>query len=81
MKFTKMKILVFDRFKKTFWEKEKMLVVSIFSFSHNVFKRLFSLCLYNLELYGKELNWFASVNIEWPSFSYLKYDYILLKIW
>ena len=23
------------------WEKEKMLVTSIFSFSHNVFKRLF----------------------------------------
>ena len=24
---------------KTFWEKEKMLVTSIFSFSQNVFKR------------------------------------------
>ena len=26
---------------KTLWEKEKMQVTSIFSFSHNVFKRLF----------------------------------------
>ena len=25
---------------KTLWEKEKMLVTSIFSFSHNAFKRL-----------------------------------------
>ena len=24
---------------ETFWENEKMLVISIFSFSHNVFKR------------------------------------------
>ena len=27
---------------KTFWEKEKMLVTSIFSFSQNVFKSLLS---------------------------------------
>ena len=31
---------VFDRIEKTSWEKGKMLVTSIFSNSHNVFKRL-----------------------------------------
>ena len=34
----KMVILVFERVKKTLWEKEKMLVTSIFSFSRDVFK-------------------------------------------
>ena len=34
-----MMIFVFDRV-KTLWEKEKMLVTSIFSFSLNVFKKL-----------------------------------------
>ena len=40
---------------KTLWEKEKMLVASIFSFSLNVFKRLLSLGRYKLGLCGKEL--------------------------
>ena len=31
---------VFVTVYKTMWKKEKMLVTSIFSFSHNVFKRL-----------------------------------------
>ena len=30
-------LVFFDRV-ETFWEKEKMLVISIFSFPHNVFK-------------------------------------------
>ena len=40
---------------KTVWEKEKMLITSIFSFSHNVFKS--PLCQGHLEsgLYGKGL--------------------------
>ena len=37
----KMMIFVFDSSEKL-WEKEKMLVTSIFSFSHNVFRWLFS---------------------------------------
>ena len=36
-------------------EKEKMLVASIFSFSHNVFKSLLSQDRKNQELFGKEL--------------------------
>ena len=36
-----MMISVFDRV-ETSWEKKKMLVTSIFFFSHNVFKRCFS---------------------------------------
>ena len=35
---TKKKISFWDS-KTTLWEKEKMLVISIFSFSHNVFKK------------------------------------------
>ena len=35
-------ISVYDRAKKL-WEKERRLVISIFSLSHNVFKRLFYL--------------------------------------
>ena len=37
------------------WEKEKMLVTSIFSFSHNVFKRLFPLRHQNILFCGKGL--------------------------
>ena len=57
-------ISVFDR-EKTLWDKEKMLVTSIFSFSHHVLKRLLSqtrqkvsLCGNGLKvgLCGKELN-------------------------
>ena len=32
--------ICFGKDRKTLWEKEKMLVTSIFSFSHNVFKRV-----------------------------------------
>ena len=39
----KMMIPGYDR-KKTWWEKKKMLVNSIFSCSHNVFKRLLLQC-------------------------------------
>ena len=34
--------ICYGKGRKTLWEKEKMLVTSIFSFSHNVFKRLLS---------------------------------------
>ena len=37
--------LVLAREEKTLWEKEKILVTSIFSFSHNVFKRFFAQCV------------------------------------
>ena len=36
-----MMIFVFDRI-KNMWEKEKVLVTSIFSIFHNVFKELFT---------------------------------------
>ena len=37
------------------WEKEKMKVTSIFSFSHNVFKSILSQGCYRSGLCGKEL--------------------------
>ena len=40
---------------KTLWEKEKMLVTSIFSFSLNVFKRLFTQGRLKSGWFGKEL--------------------------
>ena len=42
--------------KKTLWEKEKLLVTSIFSFSHNVFKRLVSQGHQKVSLCGNGLN-------------------------
>ena len=46
---------------KILWEKEKMHVASIFSFSHHVFKRLWTLFQgrHKSELCGKELNVFS----------------------
>ena len=41
---------------KTLWEKEKLLVSSNFSFSHNVFKRLILQTRKNQGLFGKGLN-------------------------
>ena len=41
---------------KTLWEKEKMLVTSIFSFSHNVFKSFPFQGRYQSGLRGKQLN-------------------------
>ena len=38
------------------WEKEKMLVTSIFSFSHNVFKSFLIHGRYKAGLCGKEFN-------------------------
>ena len=38
------------------WEKEKLLVVSNFSFSHSVFKRLVLQTHKNQRLFGKGLN-------------------------
>ena len=52
-------ISVFDRV-ETLLEKEKMLVTSIFSFSHNVFKRLLSWSRLQSGLCGKELIIFIS---------------------
>ena len=50
--------------KKPLWEKEKMLVTSIFSFSHNVFKRLLFQHHLMLGLCGKGLNpLFSSVGL------------------
>ena len=42
--------------KKTLWEKKKMLVTSIFSFYHNVFKRLFKQGRVKSGMCGKELS-------------------------
>ena len=41
---------------KTLWEKEKLLVMSNFSFSHSVFKRLVLQTCKNQGLFGKGLN-------------------------
>ena len=41
--------------KKTLWEKEKLFVMSYFSFSHSVFKRLVQHTLKNQGLFGKRL--------------------------
>ena len=62
MEFGKMMIFVFDKF-ETLWEKVKMLVTCIFSFSHNVFKRLFTQGRQKSGLYGKELKAFADHNV------------------
>ena len=40
---------------KTPWEKEKLLITSNFSFSHNVFKRLVLQTLKNQGMFGKLL--------------------------
>ena len=41
---------------KTLWEKEKLLYISNFSFSHSIFKRLEMQTLENKGLFGKGLN-------------------------
>ena len=46
--------------KKQLWEKDKMLVTSISSFSHNVSKRLLFRVVKELVLYDKELNAFLT---------------------
>ena len=46
---------VFHRIEKTLWEKKKMLVTSIFFFSHNVFKRFFPSVRPRLSLCGTGL--------------------------
>ena len=43
--------------KKTLWEKEKLLVMSNFSFSHNVFKSCQLLMRQTQYLRSKGLNW------------------------
>ena len=43
------------KFSKRLWEKEKLLLTSNFSFSHNVFKRLVQQTFKNKGLFGKEL--------------------------
>ena len=50
----KLKFLL-ERIENIMWEMEKMLVTSIFSFSHNVFKRLVIQSHESLRLCGKEL--------------------------
>ena len=49
---------------KTLWEKGKMLVTSIFSFSHNVFKRLLFQGREKSGLFGKELTKLGIHNFE-----------------
>ena len=39
--------------KKAFWEKEKILVTSIFSFSHNVFRSIFCRAVKTRDSLGK----------------------------
>ena len=48
-------IYVLDSVKKTLWEKEKMLVTSIFFFSRNVFRSLLVQGHLKSGLYGKDL--------------------------
>ena len=47
---------------KTLWEKEKLLVTSNFSFSHNAFHSYISLVRQNAALYGNGLNGELSIN-------------------
>ena len=42
--------------KKTLWKKKKLLIMSIFFFSHNVFKSCQLLICQNQYLWSKELN-------------------------
>ena len=49
--------------KKTLWEKEKLLVMSNFSFSHSVIKRLVLQTRENQDLFGKRLK--AKVLLPW----------------
>ena len=57
--------------KKTLWEKEKMLVTSIFSFSHNVVKKLLLLGHENQGLFGKALKiyWCIYLGLWWLTLS------------
>ena len=52
--------LVWDGW-KTFWEKKKMLVTSIFSFSHNVCKKLLSQGCLKSGFCGKELTLYHTI--------------------
>ena len=58
LNFAKMKVSLFDTELKRLWEKVKMLVTSIFPFSHSVFQSLLFEGRQKLGLCGKELsNW------------------------
>ena len=50
--------------KKTLWEKEKLLVMSNFSFSHSVFKRLVLQTRKNQGLFGKGLTLSQTTNFR-----------------
>ena len=52
----------FSRGYKTLWEKEKLLIMSNFSFSHSVFKRLLLQIRKNQGLFGKGLKVCFSYN-------------------
>ena len=55
--------------KKTLWEKEKLLVTSNFSFSHNVFHIYISLVHQNASLCGNQLNIERKVkNVDYKHF-------------
>ena len=49
---------------KTFGEKEKMLVTSVFSFSHDVFKRFLPNGSYKSGLCGKEIKYYLILEVE-----------------
>ena len=55
---------------KTLWEKEKLLVTSNFSFSHNVFKRRLLQTCNNQGLFGKGLKW----KVDWIKRKHLRHS-------
>ena len=50
------------KWKKTLWEKEKLLVTSNFSFSHSVFNRLVLQARKNQRLFGKGLSFSLQIH-------------------
>ena len=59
-------------------EKEKILVTIVFSFSHNVFKRLLSQGRYKSGLCSKELKWTEKYA---PSEIWQNRDYLQTHVW
>ena len=67
---------------KTLWEKEKMLVTSIFSFSHNVFKSPFCWSLHMGVIKEKALyfSFFLSPLVKNKGFKYLNGNKVSVKV-
>ena len=53
----------FQNWLKTLWEMEKLLVMSNFSFSHSVFKRLGLQTCKHQGLFGKELTFYQTTKL------------------